>query len=243
MSDTISFLLAKQKVENDLDLRAENFISPGEMKDLFNQAIDFVEAEVHKLGLEDEYFLKQSAIPLVAGTQDYNMPADIYANKIKGLVFSESLTNTYEVRRVRGQKRFVDIKLTELFDSSTIDHRYIVVNNSANTPQIRLVPSAKITSTTALTIWYTRNAAKVVDDADLIDVPEFFSYIIQFVKNEIKIKEGTLNDVDIINLAREQKNMTDTLTEMIPDRDDFILADTEFYEEFSYPNYGGRHGI
>lgn len=246
MSDTITFGEAKTKVENELDLRAENFVTEVELKDWFNQAIDFLEAQIHKLGIEDEYFLKQDTIALVSGQADYNLPDDIYANKIKGLIYAENTTRVYTVTRVRGEHRFLDIKHTELNNLPTEDYRYIPINQSVNNPQIRLVPPSSIDSETALTIWYIRNAARVAVDSDVIDIPEFFSYTIQFVKNEIKKKEGTFSELDLLDLQREEKNAIDTLTNMVPDGDDTILGDLSHYYDFAYPWHGpegGNNGI
>jgi len=243
MSDSITFGDAKTKVENELDLRAENFITETELKDYFNQAIDWLEAQIHKLGRENEYFLKQGTIALVNGTADYNLPDDIYANKIKALVFARNTTEIYMVRRMRGQDRFLDIKFTELNDSSDADYRYIPINQSANTPQIRLIPPSRIDSPDALTIWYIRNAGKISADSDVIDIPEFFSATIQFVKNEIKKKEGTFSELDLLDLKREEDNVVDTLTNMVPDDDDTIVGDFSFYQDFSYPFKGGKCGL
>lgn len=242
MSDSITFGEAKTKVENELDLRAENFVTETELKDFFNQAIDYIEAQIHKLGMEDEYFLKQGNIAMVNGTADYDLPSDIYANKIKALVYAPSVSEIYMVKRVRGENRFLDIKFTELNASSDADYRYIAINQSSNSPQIRLVPAARVTSSDALTIWYIRNAAQVDADSDVIDIPEFFSYTIQFVKNQIKKKEGTFSELDLLDLKQEEKTVVDTLTNMIPDGDDTLIADFSHYNEFSYPDRGGRSG-
>src|SRR5688572_7405510 len=94
---------ALAKIENDLDLEDEDFISSSEMLGYFNEAIDNVEAILHKLYAR--YFLTTAAISLVEGTQDYSFPSDIYAMKVSKFLYN----GTDEKYKIRRMKRIEDI--------------------------------------------------------------------------------------------------------------------------------------
>ena len=72
----------KDFVQKKLDLQEESFITPEELLLYCEEAIKYCEAEIHKLNIEDQYFVSQAALPLTSGKSDYDMPTNIYANKI-----------------------------------------------------------------------------------------------------------------------------------------------------------------
>jgi hypothetical protein len=246
-----TYLEAKTKVERDLDLEEENIIQPEEMVSYFNEAIDVAEADIHKLGLEDEYFLASDQLALVNGTADYSLPTDIYANKLRAVMYQNGAT-IYEIKRVRerpGQRRFETIAQIN-YSGGDCDYEYIIKNASAALgPQMQLVPPSREDSTTNVTRWYVRNANRIPQvgeakptsgnytqaevDATVLDIPEFMSFVLQYVKNECKKKEGVLTDGDRQELLAQRNLMIDTLTEMVPDGDDEIPADFSHYEEMN----------
>lgn len=78
----------KTFVENKLDLLDEDFITDDELLEYAEEGLKDVEAEIHKLNIEDQYFESQSVIPLVSGRDAYTLPSNIYANKVTRLVYS-----------------------------------------------------------------------------------------------------------------------------------------------------------
>jgi hypothetical protein len=113
----------KEKIENDLDLIDENFISETELLGYMNEAIDDAEAVIHTLGLEAAYFLTNSAITLASGTSDYAYPSDIYAMKIKKMFYVNG-ANKYIVERVR------DVSIVQDFNAGD-NYMYLPVNVTA----------------------------------------------------------------------------------------------------------------
>jgi hypothetical protein len=67
----------KSYVKDKLDLRDEDFITDTEMTSYIEEAIGYCEAEIHKLNIEDQYFVAQSTIALVSGQADYDLPSNI----------------------------------------------------------------------------------------------------------------------------------------------------------------------
>jgi hypothetical protein len=220
----------KDKVRIDLGLEQEDFVKPEELLGYCNAAIDEAEAEIHTL--YQDYFLTYSTIDLVQGQDLYSLPTNIYANKIRGIVYKRSDTEIYTVRRVQQRQKFIDVEIAETYYQEQDVYRYILVNNTAGTPQILLVPDARENITAALRIWYIRNANRLTLDTDVLDIPEFANFILQYMKVRCYEKEGHPNlNVAIGLLERQRILMTETLNEMVIDNDNEIEKDMSLYEE------------
>jgi hypothetical protein len=228
----------KSKVENDLGLQADTIIEPDEMLGYMNDAIDEAEAEIHKLGVEDEYFLARTTLPLTTGEDEYDPPSDLYANKIKAVLFNDG-SRVYPITRMRKRDRFEEIA-ESANSGANDDYQYLLVNNTrpvALSPttgrKIVLVPPARETSSTLVTVWYIRNAAQVTDQADIIDIPEFAGFLLSIMKGLCRAKEngGQLLPSDVAIIEQQRKLMIDTLTEMVPDGDTEMEPDTSHYQE------------
>jgi hypothetical protein len=217
------------KIEQDLDLEEELFIPSNEMLGYINEAIDEAEAVIHTL--YEDYFLTSASIALVAGTSIYLLPSNIYANKIRNLVYSDG-TTIFPIRRLRFNDQFEDAALINTF-SGTSFYRYFIINASAAAGmQIKLFPAAQETSATNVTIWYLRNANRLAVAADTCDIPEFINFVYQYVKVRCYEKEGHPNTEAARNSLEQQRQlMVDTLTSMEPDGDTTIEQDVSSYRE------------
>jgi len=223
----------KTELLKEMDLEDEEFISDQEFKNFYNEAVDQVEAEIHKASCEDDYFLNQVSLSLVSGTSDYELPDDIYANKIRGITYSNG-SKIYTVRRVRGKRVFEDIAFTQQYASNTEDYRYLIMNAaslSQNNVRMRFFPTP-YESGAFLSVWYIRNMNKYTDDTDLCDLPEFYHYLNFYVKVKIMEKEiNPLLDTAKANLQELKQRMVDTLQTMVEDADSEIVMDSDFYKE------------
>lgn len=239
---TWTYSEVKTKIQRDLDLQDETFITADELIDYVNEGIDEAEAEIHKL--HEDYFLTSSGITLVNGTASYVMPTSIYANKIRGIVYQNG-SRIYEVRRLRGQGKPIAKALMNYNPSSTDDYRYDISNDSV--PKVVFYPTPQ-ESGAYMTAWFLRNAARVPHvgdakpvsgtysqaevDAFSLDIPEFTSFVIQFAKVRCLEKEGDPRlDGAVTILQQQRKMMIDTLTQMVPDDDDTVPMDLSFYED------------
>jgi hypothetical protein len=215
----------KSKIEKDLDLEDEIFITPEELLGYFNEAIDEAEAVIHDL--YEDYYLTKAFIPLVSGTQVYAFPADIYAMKLRAFTYSNG-TQKYEI------KKWKDSLANIMHVGDSEDYRYIPINTTASGYQLMLLPTSRETSSTNATLWYIRNATALVDDTDVCDLPELaINFVLQFVKQRCYEKEGhptTLKAItDTENL---KKSMTESLANMVDDESEELRKDVSFYEEF-----------
>lgn len=228
------------KVTTDLDLQNETFVSVDERVGYFNEAIREAEAEIAKLGLDETYFLKSASLALVQGTSAYAMPTDIYINKIRSIIYANG-TIIYPIRQIRRMRKFLDAAFTTQFGQNEY-YRYLIQNtDSTNDRQIVLFPASRETGSSLVTIWYIRDANRVpltsegsltATRATKVDIPEFQSFLMQFVKCRIYEKEGNPNyDSGVAVLQQQRKMMVDTLTQMIPDDDDEIEQDLTSYED------------
>ena len=231
-----TFAEIKAKVERETDMEAEDFVQPQEFIDYVNDGIDEVESEIHKLGLEDEYFLKYSYIPLNLGVEEYDLPTDIYSNKIRRIVYKSGSTNLYTIKRLRGRLKFEELE--SINQNGTIDYyKYMIINPDPSAlPQLLLVPSARETSTTNVKIWYIRNANRwIADDTQNCDLPEIaMNYLYAYVAWRIYSKDGTGKQGEA--MARKddlKKQMIETLTNMVPDEDSEMDKDLDLYVELS----------
>lgn len=152
------------KINEDLDLEDERFISPKEMVGYFNEALSEAESEI--ITIDEDYFLTKFFIPLVEGKQQYALPTNIYANKIRGIVYQNG-SLTYEVKRFRRTSKFENLALTMQY--ATNDYYGYILTNASLVPVLELYPPARETAIlppspgafTPATMWFIRNCARI----------------------------------------------------------------------------------
>lgn len=228
----------RTRVSQECDLGNESFIAADEMVGFCNEALSEAEAEIHKIN--EDYFLKKALIALVLGQQLYSLPADIYANKIRAILYSNNAI-IYPLRHIkRSETTFYDATVTDYFGAAQFyRYRYLIINASAAAGmQLELHPPA-VESGNLLQIWYLRGVqaiplvsagSQAASDAVLIDLPEFSNFILHYMKCKVFEKEGDPRlEGAIIALEHQRKMMVDTLTQMIPDDDDTIAPDLSHY--------------
>lgn len=220
----------KAKVKRDLDIEAETFVRPEELIGYVNEAIDEAEAEIH--ALYEDYFLTSEKISLVKNQDEYDLPEEIYAHKIRRVVYNNG-SSVYTINRVKDWKKFETKSIADNFSTSDL-YQFFIKNPAAGTPKLILVPTSRETVADVLEVWYLRNANRVVDDTSIIDIPEFINFIFQKLTCLIYEKEGHPNlDRAEMKLAQEQQRMLGTLAQMVPDAENEIELDTQFYEEMN----------
>jgi hypothetical protein len=219
-----TYLEIKEKVQNDLDLEDEIFITAEEMLGYVNEAIDNAEAQIH--ALYEDYFLTKDTLALVTNTATYSMPTDIYANKIRSIYY---VNGSIKYPVMKWKQPLYLIPFVETND----DYQYLPINTSANGYQMQLIPASQETSAANITRWYIRNAKVLVDDDDVCDIPEFINYILQYTKMRCYEKEGHVTTLKAIDDTEKEKQlMIQTLTNMVDDEDTELRKDFSFYQDF-----------
>lgn len=214
---------AKAKVELDLDIQGDTVIDEDEMLSLFNSAVDDCEAIIHQL--HEDYFLTSDYVALVDGTSDYDMPDNIYANKIRK-VYYKSGTTKYEVTKIK----IMGIPLVDDED----EYMYNIENNTgAAGTRFIVYPESRETDSTVMRRWFVRNATILTSDASVIDIPEFINYIYAHVKFWISVKIGHPRMVVYKSeMDAQDVSLRNTLNSMIEDSNTTIEPDLSFYEDF-----------
>lgn len=220
-----------QKLERDLDLEGEVFVTAEELLGYFNEAVDRAEAIVHPI--YEDYFLDHDTITLVNGTDEYSLPSRIYAHKIRRIIYRNG-SRAYPVHRLKDWKKFEQYTMG-LVDGGGdgCEYCFFITNQSAGAPRILFAPPVKEAGT-YITVWFLRQANRFVTGTDILDIPEAMNYIIRDVKTQCYEKEGHPNLAkSMSDLAKEQTLLEGVLTAMVPDAENEIEMDLSFYDELS----------
>lgn len=101
---------------------------------------------------------------------------------------------------------------------------------------INALQGTAIDLTTIGTVYFTVTVAATtaIVNATLIDIPEFATFVMQWVKCRCLEKEGDPRLAGAVDsLTQQRKQLNDTLVKGIDDDDDKIQMDMSFYEEMS----------
>jgi hypothetical protein len=224
----------KLKVQRETDTQAEDFVTDEELMSYFQDAVNECEAHIHKMGLDNQYFLSRASADLAIGQQSVDLPDDIYATKILRLILAGN-GKVYTIRRMKSENFYERMENINIFNESSDAYEYIILNSDGATlPVIEIWPPSKDAGTNILKIYYIRSAVEIDGDDSVIDIPEFYSFICGFVKYKIYDKEGSVMAADAkIEMERQRQLMLDTLAEQTPDSDNLIEPDLSSYEEMS----------
>lgn len=230
MSTYWTWQMIQDKVENDLDLQSEIFISQTELLAYANEGIREAEAEIHSI--YEDYFLSREALTLVNGQEEYDIPTAMYAHKIRRMVYKNG-SKVYTVDRIRDWKKFEEYALENINKSSTT-YNFFLVNTTPGSPKILLSPPAKEDGA-FITIWYLREANRLVSLTDICDIPEFVNFVIQYMKVRCYEKEVGHPALPkaMADLEQQRQQMVSTLASMVPDAENNIEADLSMYWEMS----------
>lgn len=157
------------KVRLDTDLLEEDpdeeIVGVDEMVGYFNDALDVAEAKIHLI--DEDYFLMRSYLDSYAGEDEYDLPFEVYANKIRGF-FYKSGSLIYPIKKFNRYKKFEELMNEEQY-GTTLRYRYYINNPSSSGEKLILVPAAAETSvvppqanqSTPFHIWHLRNANRI----------------------------------------------------------------------------------
>lgn len=229
-------------VNLEFDLTNESFIKPDEMVSYVNKAIQKAAADIYKLGVEDEYFQMESYLAMVDGASSIALPAKIYADKIRDIVFNNGV-EMYTVRKMRRHKKFFKEAEINKYATDT-RYRYRLRNTGTTTgKEIVLIPPSRETSSDHLLCYFIREAEFIplvtagslsASRAAKIDLPECQNFIIAYVKWCVAKKIPHPNLTDYANEMQEERDlMISTLTGQVDDDDTELEPDLTHYRESS----------
>lgn len=229
-------------VKAEFDLTNETFIGDDEFVTFFNKAIQIASADIFKLGVEDEYFQDEANLSLTSGQASVAMPSNIYANKIRSIIYHNG-TEIYEVLRMRRRKKFINETIVNQY-ATDARYRYRIKNAGTTLgPRIILNPPSRLTSATVMTAYYIREAeyiplvsagSLVLSRAAKIDLPECSNFIFAYTKWCIANKIPHPNLMEYKTERDEERRlMIDTLTGQTDDDQTEVEPDMSHYQESS----------
>lgn len=220
----------RSKVERDLDIQGEVFVRPDELVGYANEAIDEAEAEIY--GLNQDYFLARTTLQLVPDTQSYSLPENIYAKKIRRIVYNNG-SSVYTVKHLKDWHKFESLALSEQFITADV-YRYMLVNTIPGQPEILISPTPN-SETATLDVWYTRQANRMTGaDTDIVDIPECLTFLVQYVKVRVYEKEGHPNFTPAVSILEQQRAlMRQKLADSVPDADNELEMDFSTYNDMN----------
>lgn len=244
-----TFAQVNQKVRADLDLQDELFVTPDEMVGYVNEAIHEAESEIMKIN--EDYFLQTGFLALVLGQSIYALPTDIYAQKIRALVYNAGSIQ-YSIKRIRRQTKFEIMAMINAYGMED-DYMYILTNTTPGAQnQILISPPSRETSSQNVQTYYIRSAQRVPTAAEcsppilptapnsaaqlatILDIPEFTTFLIDYTKYKCLLKDSDPRlPEQLLIMQNQRKMMVDSLTEQVPDDDNQIPIDMTFYTHSS----------
>lgn len=216
----------KEQVQEELDLVEETQIAEAEFVDFCNESVEEAESAINEIC--EDYFKTKATFDVTAGEAEYDLPEDIYADKVRAIIFNDGST-VYQVKKMKRSTMHEDMVFQ---DQSTSNQLMYDIVNYPTGRKIVFHPAPNFTDDTTLTIWYIRNAAQVAIDADVVDIPEFSRFIKQNMKLLCCEREGhPLLAYHEKKADKYRTRMITSLSNRTPDGDDVMEKDLSFYEE------------
>ena len=217
----------KAEIQTEYDLSEEVFVNADELMTYANQGLEELGREIHVIN--DNYFSAEAPLALTAGSDEYSLPTNIYANKINLIWYNSGGSPTaigsvaYEIKPLK--------KLTDIASVGPSSlYKYRIKNNTI--PKLKFYPASLETSSTNVTIFYRREVSLFTADTDLLDIPEAKQFIKQYVVEKAKNKEAMTPDAPPSDrLSYMKKTLLDSLEHMIDDDNNEVEINMDHYEE------------
>lgn len=218
-----SWTLARiiSKVQDDLDLHEENFVTTEDLKQFVNDSID--DAEETIIDCFSDFFLTFVDLPVEEDETVIDLPEDIYESRMRGLYFSEtgftSLNPSgegYKVKRV-SLERVMDVNSNERY-------QYRLFNSESLGQKLYIYPPIRATSTIQFRLWYIRQAKRLEDDTDVLEKGLRIQYVLAHVKKSVMEKMGDpMLEVQKMKLDKQEDKLKNSLSRLTDDDEDVYL--------------------
>lgn len=231
------------KVRADLDLQdTSNFIGEDEMAGLGNDAIDAAEAIIMRV--REDYFMTMATLTLVQGTATISLPTDIYAQKIRELVYKNG-DRIYPLRRLRDPRMMYQKAVIDRSAVALDEYQYFLYSPTAGQQDKLYLTPVPYESGAFLELWYIRHSNRIslqaapdsvsraTQVATAIDIPEWRSFLEQHVKVHCYEK---LKQFELMKDAEEKLMvlagaMEVSLKDRMEDNENDVPQDTSHYLE------------
>lgn len=232
---TFATILAEVEEQAEIDVSEDDGLaSEAEIKQWCNTAVE--RAETMLMTIYEDYFLVKTEFALVPGQDNYPKPTDIYAMKIRSMVYHGGSNDVYEIKKARDWRKAYEWRFnkTHISDPDNDCYEWFIMHETPSIWEIYLTP---IPGEGSVDLWYLRQANRIVDNTDIIDIPEAKNYIKSYILYRLSRKEhkGSTDKSDV-NEAKEDmvveyRLLRQALLKLAPDLDTEIDKDFTHYEE------------
>lgn len=231
------------KVRADYDLQdTDNFVGQDEMATYANDGIQTAEAMI--IATCEDYFLTPATLTLVNGSSDITLPTDIYAQKIREIVYKNG-DRIYPLTRLKDPKMFYQKAVIDRQAVSLDEYSWFLKSATAGVQDKLVLTPAAQESGAFLEMWYIRNANRVplqaapesstraAQLATVIDIPEWRIYIEQFMKKRCaeKTKDAARLMSAEKDLAAAAEMLVADLKDRAKDNENEVPPDISHYVE------------
>lgn len=231
------------KVRADLDLQdTDNFIGQDEMATLGNDAIAAAEALIMRT--REDYFLTPATLTLAQGVATIDLPTDIYAQKIREIVYKNG-DRIYPLTRLKDPKMMYHKAILDRTSVALDEYKYFLASPNAGQQDKLYLTPVPYESGAFLEMWYIRNANRIqlqaapdsasraTQIATPIDIPEWRSFIEQHIKmrcyEKMRRFEQMKDAKESVGMLAEA--MTISLKDRMEDNENDVPQDISHYVE------------
>lgn len=233
------------KVRLDLDLQdTDNFIGQDEMAGVYNEGVATAEALIMKAC--EDYFKTFATLSLVQGSADIALPADIYAQKIREIVYKNG-DRIFPLRELKDPQMHYRKAVIDRQAVSLDEYMYFLKSATAGAQDSLVIVPPALESGAYLEMWYIRNAkraplqssladgaTRATQIAAVLDIPEWRAYVEKYMKAEIyehKIKDKGAAALARADLGTISGVMIDDLRDRMKNNENEIPQDISHYVE------------
>lgn len=223
------------KVRDDLELHAEDFVTKADLIQFVHDAID--DAEEIVIDCFSDFLLNFEYPDVTAGATEIPLPADLYESRLRGVFYSQSgftagikTGDSYKLKRMR---------LEDAGSSNTGDaYEYRLINNSQGEQKLFVYPAITETSDSTykpFLTWYIRKFIRPTEDSDVLDKGLRIQYILSHVKCSVMQKEGNvLLDVETGKLMKQEDKLKNSLSRLTDDDEGTLMEISDYALDEAY---------
>lgn len=211
------------RLRKETNTEQENELTEYLMMEIVNDAIDDAEAIIQDLHMD--YFKTRANIAVTEGDTSLTVPTDIYGMRFKGIWFDDG-TKAYKLTRI------TDELIPDVVASD--DYRYYLTNDLGTGWKIHIYPDIRETSSTNFSMVYIRNAKRITETSDVIDIGECINYIKSHCRLSILrfFPNPVLMSYETNNFAKQESRLVSVMQTLAEDGEDTeMMMDASLYLE------------
>lgn len=213
------------QLRNELNLGDQGLVEDDELMAMANRALQFAEGEIHSLN--EDYFRTSDTLSLVSGIDTYSLPTRAFGAKFRLIQFDDGDT-VYEIPRIRSKD------IGKVRDGE--EYRYDLDNSPSYGCRMVFYPTPDV-SGAYVKRWYLRRVNEITSDESLVDLPEFWTFVYNYIKVQVLLKSEGVTSPALLDAARAELQMARdlmvrTLSSCVVDEDEGRLdMDFSFYND------------